>query len=387
MPPPATWKTLFTSKFASLRLPIMGPPMIGVSGGKWAAAIQQAGGLGFLAAGHLLPNQDEALAHQIELYRTQMEQNGQDPNFLALGFIGHSATPARPEAWERYEDILATQQPKVVQFFAPAVTHHPLQQEQQQQQQQTNVSLAQEYGAIVMAQVGNVEHAQQALDAGVDALIVQGAEAGGHGLRPPLGRALLPLLADVKALVGQRQLTVPILAAGGITTGATAAAALCAGAHGVVLGTRLWASREALGHDAYKQALVEAASCDDVIRTTVMDQIQNSYVSSFAWPQPFDSLGVLQNDVTRTWDGRTEDLARELEEASSSSSSSSLVATNYAKACQMGNVQQGAVLTGQGVGQLHSIDSVADILARIEEEMIESIQALSENVIVSPEKE
>ena len=371
------WKTLLTSQF-SCRLPVVGPPMIGVSGGTWAAAIQRAGGLGFLAAGHLMEKNDAALKQEINLYRTEMETHGLDPTFLALGFIGHSATKD-DKAWQRYEQLLDQERPTVVQFFAPAVTHHS------QQKSHTNISLAQEYGAKVMVQVGNVAEARQALEAGADAIVAQGAEAGGHGLRPPLGRALLPLLADIQSLVRQQQqrdgrsLPVAVLAAGGMTTGAMAAAALCAGADGVVLGTRLWASREALGHDSYKQALVQAASCDDVVRTTVVDQIQNHYVPH-PWPKPFDSLGVLQNKVTRQWEGRTDALTQAL------GSEHKCTASDFQKACNDGNVERGAVLTGQGVGQIYSIDSVADILARVESEMIESIQGLSSKVLRS-EKE
>lgn len=374
---PPTWKTLFTSQFAaSCRLPLVGPPMINVSGGTWAAAIQKAGGMGFIAAGHLMPGDSQiALAQEIANYRKAMASDDggktNNENFLALGFIGHSATSNSDEAWKRYEQILDQERPTVVQFFAPAVTYHPT------NFQLSNIALAQRYGAKVMAQVGNVEAARLALDAGADVIIVQGAEAGGHGLRPPLGRALIPLLADVQSLVRQDFAHVPVLAAGGITTGASAAATLCAGADGVVLGTRLWASQEALGHAADKHALVEAASCDDVIRTTVVDQIQNSY-TKHPWPVPFDSLSVLQNDVTRKWDGRTTELTNALAAVDDA------VAQDYQTACSNGKVEQGAVLTGQGVGQIKNIDSVAEIMVRIEEEMIQSIQALSRKVNLMP---
>lgn len=333
--------------------------MIGVSGGTWAAAVQRAGALGFIAAGHLLDT--DALERQVALYKEQMES---DEPFLALGFIGHSATAASVEAWQRYEYVLDRYRPDVVQFFAPAITRHPT------DTSITNIGLAHEYGSKFMAQVGNVASGRQALQEGVDCLVAQGTEAGGHGLRPPLGRALLPLLTDLKAMTVREYPEVPVLAAGGLTTGGTAAAALCAGADGVALGTRLWASAEALGHDSYKRALVTADSCDDTLRTTVVDQLQNHYVTC-PWPQPYDSLGVLRNRLTDEWDGRSEALAQAL-------GSSTCPTTAYRQAVAEGNVQDGAVLTGQGVGSIHSIDRVADILATVEREMIESMDNLAD---------
>jgi nitronate monooxygenase len=339
--------------------------MIGVSGGAWAAAVQEAGALGFVAAGHLADTHDECLAEQIRIYRARTKAP------LCLGFIGYSATNSSSvEAWTRYERILDEERPAVVQFFGPAVTHHP-------RTGQSNVALAQSYGAKVLAQVGTVQDSAQALEAGVDGLIVQGSDAGGHGLRAPLGRGLLPLLADVKTLAEQRQTTqgdsdaVPVLAAGGLTTGRLVAAALLAGADGAVLGTRLWASVEALGAASGKVALVAAASCDAVVRTTVVDQVQNSY-TSHPWPLPYDSVGVLRNVLTETWEGREKDLALTL----ASTDESINPAPAYQEACRVGDVANGCVLSGQGVGQIPSIERVEDILSTIEEEMIESIQSL-----------
>ena len=351
------WQTLFTSKFGC-RLPIMAPPMIGVSGARLVAAAQSAGALGFLPAGHLENVGD--LQKEIALYRSLT--NNQET--LSLGFIGHSATSSSSlEQWQRYEKILEEEKPAFVQFFAPAVSYHPT-------TGQSNIELAQKYDALVMAQVGNVESAVQAWEAGADALIVQGAEAGGHGLRPPLGRSLLPLLADVKALVRN---SLPVLAAGGIVTGQTAAAVLCAGADGVVIGTRLWASQQALGHETYKQAMVEAPSCDAVVRTTVVDQIQNHY-TPYPWPQPFDSLGMLRNEVTEKW----QDKSKELGQALGSDTCPSL---DYRTANQEGNAQRGAVLSGQGVGQIQSIESVEDIIAKIDQEMKQTIENIANQLL------
>jgi nitronate monooxygenase len=105
-------------------------------------------------------------------------------------------------------------------------------------------------GALVTWQVGSVEEAQAAADAGADAIVVQGTEAGGHvrGHTP-----LLPLLSAVLDRVA-----VPVLAAGGIADGRALAAVLAAGASGARLGTRFIATVESGAHDRYKEAVVAA---------------------------------------------------------------------------------------------------------------------------------
>ena len=111
---------------------------------------------------------------------------------------------------------------------------------------------AKAHGVPVAWQVGAVDDAHQAVDAGVDLLVVRGIEGGGrlHG-----GRSLWPLLFDVLDAVGA---DVPVLAAGGIATGRGLAAALAAGASGVRMGTAFVATEESGAHPEYKAALVAA---------------------------------------------------------------------------------------------------------------------------------
>ena len=114
-------------------------------------------------------------------------------------------------------------------------------------------------GALAAWQVGSLEEAKAAEDAGCDVVIAQGDEAGGH-VRGTVG--LRPLLDGVGAAVD-----VPIIAAGGIGTADALAAALEAGADAVRVGTRFVAAAEADAHPAYIDALV-AAQPDDTVITT-----------------------------------------------------------------------------------------------------------------------
>jgi NAD(P)H-dependent flavin oxidoreductase YrpB (nitropropane dioxygenase family) len=128
--------------------------------------------------------------------------------------------------------------------------------------------------ALAAWQVGSVDEALAAADSGCDFLVVQGHEAGGHvrGTEP-----LLTLLEAVRARVD-----LPLVAAGGIGTGAAMAAALKAGADAVRIGTRFLAAEEADVHPDYLEALVRADADDTVLTETF----------AFAWPDaPHRVLG------------------------------------------------------------------------------------------------
>jgi NAD(P)H-dependent flavin oxidoreductase YrpB (nitropropane dioxygenase family) len=112
-------------------------------------------------------------------------------------------------------------------------------------------------GARVLVQVGSGDAAPAAADAGADAVIVQGVEAGGH-LHSVVG--LLPLLAEVR-----RAASLPVLAAGGIGDPASARAVLAAGAAAVVMGTRFVASDESDAHPRYKARLLQAGARDTAL--------------------------------------------------------------------------------------------------------------------------
>lgn len=122
------------------------------------------------------------------------------------------------------------------------------------------VDLVHAGGALAGWQVGSVDEARRAADAGCDFVVAQGVEAGGH-VRGSL--ALLPLLSEVLEVVD-----VPVVAAGGIGTGRAMAAALAAGAEGVRVGTRFIAAEEADYHPAYVDAVIAARGEDAVLTET-----------------------------------------------------------------------------------------------------------------------
>jgi nitronate monooxygenase len=149
------------------------------------------------------------------------------------------------------------------------------------------VDLVHAGGALAFWQVGSTQEALAAADAGCDAVIVQGTEAGGH----VRGRiSLFPFLADVLD-----RLDVPVIAAGGIATGRDMAAALAAGASAVRVGTRFVGTEESGAHPEYIEALL-ASRAEDTVLTTAF---------SVMWPDAphrvlrscIDAAGALTDDV------------------------------------------------------------------------------------------
>ena len=145
------------------------------------------------------------------------------------------------------------------------------------------VSTVQQAGGVVMHTVGSALEAVHAAAAGVDLLVAQGVEAGGHVCGTTPLRALLSgIRSDAPAI--------PVLAAGGIGDVAAARRALEAGADGVWLGSRFVASVEAAAHPNYKQRLVGAVSGDTVLST----------VFDIGWPDA--PHRAIRNSTVRAWE-------------------------------------------------------------------------------------
>jgi enoyl-[acyl-carrier protein] reductase II len=156
------------------------------------------------------------------------------------------------------------------------------------------IDAAHDAGAKVWEQIGAVDAAKRAVDDGVDLVVAQGEEAGGHCYGGLSTMTLVPLVVDAVAASGAPVL---VLAAGGIADGRGLAAALMLGADGVWLGTRLVATTESAAHEDYKRRLV-AASGTDTVRTHVFGR---------EMPQ-FNPMRVVRNRVVSQWHDRVREI-------------------------------------------------------------------------------
>ena len=217
----AELETPFT-RLVGCRTPIQLAVMGGGTGTpELAAAVSQAGGLGMLSSTFPMP-----LDQQLSWVQDRTEEP------VGVGFFAFDL-PTRTEELE-----LASRRARVVDVFWGDPDAEV-------------VERIHAGGAIAFWQVGSLDEAVAAADAGCDAVIAQGIEAGGHvrGTTP-----LATLLQQVASAV-----EVPVIAAGGVATGAAMADALNAGAAAVRVGTRFLASAESGAHPEYVAALVDAA--------------------------------------------------------------------------------------------------------------------------------
>ena len=200
-------------------------------------------------------------------------------------------------------------------------------------------------GATVLVQVGSAEAARAAADAGADALIVQGVEAGGH-VQGVVG--LLPLLAEVR-----RAVSLPVLAAGGIGDPESARAALAAGALAVVMGTRFVASEESDAHPRYKTRLLQAEARDTVL-TELFD---------VGWPA--SPHRVLRNSTYKRWEAAGGPPSGERPaEDEDVASGIPRYAANLPLAGMEGDVEAMAMYAGQSVGAIAEVEPAAAIVER-----------------------
>ena len=225
-PPPLATKV---SQLFAIRYPIVQGGMVWAAGYKLAVAVSEAGALGLIGAGSMKP---DLLREHIrkakekttrpfgvnipllrgdvdELVRTTLSEN-------VRIVVTSSGTPAR---------------------FTEQLKHA---------------------GCTVVHVVASVKHAVKAAEAGCDAIVAEGFEAGGHnGVDEVTTLALIPQIVDA--------VSIPVIAAGGIADGRGMAAAMALGAQGIQMGTRFAATLESSAHEQYKQAVVRAKDTDTVL--------------------------------------------------------------------------------------------------------------------------
>lgn len=186
-----------------------------------------------------------------------------------------------------------------------------------------------------------LRHIDEAIEAGAAAIVAQGTEAGGHGAT----RSTLPFVPEVADYLAKNAPTTLLLAAGGIADGRGLAAALMLGADGVVVGTRFWASEEALTPPTASDRAIRATG-DDTVRTKAIDALRG-----VSWPGEF-SFRVVKNKLTEQW------AHREAEAAASFGS----LATAYAEARSRQDLDATAVVAGECIGLISDRPSAASIV-------------------------
>jgi nitronate monooxygenase len=299
------------SEAAGLRAPIVNAPMGGVAGGRLATAVSVAGGLGMIGLGS---------AGSPKILGTEVRHPKEANVGFGIGLI----------------DWAIRRDPKILEV---AIETRPVLLSVSFGDDWSWVDAVRAAGIVTATQIYDSDQARSAADAGIEILVARGAEGGGHG-QPTIGA--LPLLESVLDAVD-----IPVLAAGGITTGRGVAAVLAAGASGVWLGTAFAACPESLLSDPARQTLLRASAKDTVV-TSAFD-----VALGYPWPPQFPER-VLRNVFTDQWSGHEAQLGADRD-------GQALLLRGIAA----GDVALVPVNAGQGVGSLTEVCPAAQVIQRL----------------------
>jgi len=214
------------TRLLGIEFPIIQGGMIWCSGWELASAVSNAGGLGLIGSGSMYP---DILRHHIQQCKAHTDK-----------LFGVNVPLLYPNI-EEHMNIIAEEGVKIVFTSAgnPA----------------TWTPWLKERGITVVHVVANTKFAKKCEAVGVDAIVAEGFEAGGHnGREETTTLCLIPMVREVCNL--------PLIAAGGISTGKAMAAAFCLGADAVQVGSRFAASTESSAHESFKQAILKAGDGD-----------------------------------------------------------------------------------------------------------------------------
>lgn len=224
-----TFENNRVARLFNIQYPIIQAGMIWCSGWELAAAVSEAGGLGLLGSGSMYP---DVLRQHIRKCKTATSKP-----------FGVNVPLLYPSI-EEHIQIILEEGIKIV--FSSAGNPR------------TWTARLKEAGVTVVHVVPGVKFAQKAQDAGVDAVVCEGFEAGGHnGKDETTTFCLIPQV--------RKAVTIPVIAAGGIATGGGMLAALALGAEGVQIGSRFAASIEASAHANFKESIVKAQDGDTML--------------------------------------------------------------------------------------------------------------------------
>jgi nitronate monooxygenase len=299
------------TELLGVEIPIVSAPMTPQAGGRLARAVSEAGAFGMLGIEET--DTEEGVAEQIAILKAE-------PGLpFGIGLVAW-VIAQRPDLLE----LAIAARPTLISisFGDPA----------------PYVPRLREAGILVASQVQNREWASVALDAGVDVVVAQGTEAGGH--TGSVGT--LPLLQVILELTDR-----PVIAAGGIATGRGLAAVLAAGAAGAWVGTPFLLAEEARNTEAARERIL-AADETQTLYTSVYDRLQDK-----GWPAEFRAR-ALRNEFGARWTGHEELLGPDTEPRAI-----------FKDAKAGGDYDVAHIYAGQSVGLLNTVRPARTIVTEI----------------------
>ncbi|KAJ7704706.1 2-nitropropane dioxygenase [Mycena metata] len=323
----------------NIKTPIICAPMPFADTPELAAAVTSAGGLGNIGA---VNSSTAVLKDKIQKIRTALKIANGAPVPIAVGFIGWILDRTEATDDPRLGAVL-DERPTAV-WFAFGVDLYKYVDTVHAHDKKSGRK------TFVFVIVSSVEDARRAAAHGVDAVVVQGTEAGGHGgaEAPPLLTLLQAVLHEFKAGGGPLVVT-----AGGISTGAQIAALLTMGADGVVLGTRFLFTDECEYSPAKKDVLLKA-DLNATVRAMVFDEVGRT----MGWPPKCDGRAIANKLMEDYTTGLT------LEER----------LQKFDEGAKNGDNERLIVWAGVGAGLVDEIKGAADVVRELHEDAVEHLQ-------------
>ncbi len=300
------------TKLFNIKYPIIQGGMVWVSGWKLASAVSNAGGLGLIGAGSMYP---EVLREHIQKCRKATNKP-----------FGVNVPLKYPDM-DKIIDVIIEEGVKIV-FTAAG---NP----------KLYTSKLKSYDIKVVHVVSSLKFALKAQEAGVDAIVCEGFEAGGHnGIEETTTLALIPLI--------KKHIKIPIISAGGIATGRAMLSAMVLGADAVQIGTAFVATKESSAHENFKNLVVEAKEGDTLLTLKEIGAVRLLKTKFFNDVQDLYKNGVSVNELN-TFSGKS----------------------RAKKGMFEGNLEEGKFEIGQVSSLINEVKSAEEVIQEIVKEFNE----------------
>ncbi len=307
-------KTRLTERLG-IEHPILLAPMGVMAGGRLAAAVTNAGGLGIIGGGY---GDKEWLDQQFAAAGNTR---------VGCGFITWSM--ARDP---KLLDQVLDHKPAALMLSFGDVEPH--------------ASKIKAHGIPLICQAQGMKYVREAVDAGADIIVAEGNEAGGHSGH----RGTITLVPEAADYLAKRAPETILVAAGGVGDGRGLAAALMLGADGVLVGTRFITARESEAPEGFRQAIISADG-DATMKSNSVDVVRKRY-----WPNPEFVVRVLKNSFVSKWHGREREIEKSID----------VEFARFWDAFKAGDADNSGVLMGEVSGIIHDSPPAA----RIVEDMV-----------------
>ena len=335
---------------------IVSAPMLRISTAPLALAVSRAGGLGFLAAGYDVSDLESHLEDAVSLLKSNPLPVPSD-NILPIG-IGFLTWGASLDA---SLPLIQKYKPAAIWLFGSPMNTTDTTYTTWASAIRTHCSPP----PAILIQTTSVSSAVHlARTIAPTALVLQGTDAGGHGAVH--AASIVTLLPETLDALAAQGLSTPVLAAGGISDGRTAAASLCLGAAGCVMGTRFLAAREAAVAGGYQAEILRAADGGvSTVRSTVYDRVRGIE----GWPAEYDGRGVINASWRDAVGGMADEENRRLYEE------------EMEKGPEGGWGVEGRMTTyaGTGVGLVRGVKGAGEIVEEVREGAKEVLRDMKES--------